>query len=774
MLNSSLTQSYLNSSNTHFENLTITIGGSLVMRNSKLVQSGSNNSIILLGTGQLSLSNSSSLNLGGTGKMSLYNTSAAIFSASIFFDGDIAVKGNATLSANQTSDLAPVNITSTSYSSFVLNSSTLQPSGPRVQLGGNRFLASNAFLSFSNSPGISLTAVTTTISDSQVQTTNVKNIILGNSTFLANNSFLSFSNSTRISLTAVTTTISDSQVQTTNATNIIVGNSTSSISSTQISRSIVKVSGPKSAYLNLYGLSSLSLLNSSVSDVLATSFTANSTIALQGGTVSILNSSILSSARGLYGFSPVTKSNTYVSASSNLNIVNSHLEIGQSDLPGIYTRGLFGLYSQRNITVLGSTLRSVASNTNISLSATVPNSPNSVQYMTLNYTTIETANSLALASLSLASTYALIMDHAKINVVNATPFFINAVRLWAIDSNLTTPLAFGNTSSKTPQILGSGFLYNTTTFGVSYAAGSSGSYAIYGWLLTHVFFQSNSQSSPNATITVLDPKTGSVVYTSPTDVNGLTKVAILIKSQSAAGTFSRFISIGSYTLPSYVVQASSGSLTSPQAPVYVNGSALALGSLSTNYNSRVSLKLGDATELSTVNPTQLGLSNASAIYNLVAVTTLIGPSRISPFFAGNQPLVTIISNAYPIFKGNNLGNNFTKSEIDFQTVGVPGYTFYFTAIAPKNTSINGFQVKVDGLNVATREQTNATDYFVSFSVPSGFHSIQLIYVPQSAPQDINQLPSFYPDRLTIIAVVIIAVVGTAFLIFHARRSEKST
>ncbi len=128
----------------------------------------------------------------------------------------------------------------------------------------------------------------------------------------------------------------------------------------------------------------------------------------------------------------------------------------------------------------------------------------------------------------------------------------------------------------------------------------------------------------------------------------------------------------------------------------------------------------------------------------------------------------IYTNSYPL----NFVNNASYSELDFNTVGSVGTNYTFVLIYPANFTTAPLTVSVDQLPLKDVKITsNATYYFATFSIPSGYHEVALSYVSPNSNYIYQVNPILNPSASVIAAVVLLLIVGTVFIFYYVRRQN---
>ncbi|MHB8567559.1 MAG: hypothetical protein ACYC7D_13845 [Nitrososphaerales archaeon] len=670
----------------HIGNLNITGTGSLTLINSSLLigANGSSSNMTVGYYGELSLVNSI-LNLNGS-QLFVVGNSSMIMSNSSLLNGALTLNNNANFIANQGSLLEPTR-------------------------------------------SISQALVNIEISNSELITNNSA-FLHGNSLTATSSKFF-FNNAPRVALAGQTSSITSCQFSVNNVTSFQIGNALSQNSSTTLSSSSISDNGYLNSTLILTGTYYLNIANTSISNLVGTFQNGGSFVTLQGGNVSLSNSSITSSALGYIGYSSASTSSFNVSSTTAI-ITNTKIFTGQLTKPGVFrfSNDLF-YASNGNFTIANSYLGLTAQSTNLTFDAFAPAT---TQFIVLKNTFINTEQSPG--TVSFQSSYGIALYQSRIDANNSA-FSMRTYSLTAVNSNVTTNLVFGNGVQ-------TGALYNTTSYAVKTVPG--GSLSQYGWLLVHLISKNKGLPVANATINVIDTIAGSLDYTSTTNSSGWAKIAAILTEVNSSSSMQR---------STYIVSAYNGTLRSPQALVASNNTFYA------------NLVLGGIGNFTGFNIQNLSSYNIANIYNIANLSYAVYPQRYS--FGQYVPYISILSNAVPL----GYYNNFSNSEIDFQTAGTPGYTFYFTVIYPKNLTTVPFTIRSDGVVISSSLRSNATHYFASFSVGSGDHKFSMSYIPVNGFYNTQQYPFFFPGSSTVLAVVLLAIIGSAFLAFYVLRSERT-
>ena len=488
-------------------------------------------------------------------------------------------------------------------------------------------------------------------------------------------------------------------------------------SSVTLINSRITASGTTSQLVSLTG-TSLSIVGSSITDLVNSTSLTTSSLVLNGGEVSIFQSSLLSSNAGSYGFPPVSISKLFINASLSLVINQSTLIAGQATTA---SRGLYGtssmqLSSTANITILSSTLESLAQGEcKLLLSA---NSPITVaHYISLNQTLLEEQQNPG--NITIESNNDLLMSGATIHAKQAG-LAIRAYSMIAIDSNITVLQSIGTS-------VGTIYAHNSTFEGFSLLQGVS-SYLIYQDMSVKVVTPVNSGSVADAAVSAIDPTTGETDYSTVTNANGLATISAIVQSENSTG-------ITNHT-SGYIIQAYSGGQSSNQLLVLPAGGSYA--SLTVSGTSQYSFSIQQNYLLGSFGPIQS---------------------------------IGIVSNSYPL----GFFYNATHSELDFRTVGNNGYNFTYTVFYPTNMSSIPMGAKVDGFPVAvSNRNVNSSYSSASFTIPSGSHQIALTFASPNGFFLYQTYPYFFPGPTTIISLVILVLLSIILLSFYIKRRKNTT
>ncbi|MHB8700005.1 MAG: hypothetical protein ACYC7D_03195 [Nitrososphaerales archaeon] len=687
---------------THSGNLLFENSASLMMINSTLTQVGNRSispnvaatgSVLLTGASSLSLLGSTVKFLNGSSSLQLLDNSNLTISKSEIISANVSESNNATIAIRE--------------------NSLIDIYGLQMRNLTNLFLDTSALTCVQNCSSIKALA---------------NRISLSQSTFTSQNTG-------PIYLSGQSTYVSNSQIRVFNSTGMILGGFANN-SITAITGSVVNETGPITENLTLIGFNSLQVANSTIANQVTTLANANATLNFVGGNVSLIRSSIISSARGFYGYSTFTSSTFSTDSSSNLEVNQSQISAGQvAGQYGVYSFSKISLASQGNIDIIGSYLQSEASESaNFTIQTKTP--ATTLHYVSMNDTTFETNNSPG--SVTILSNYELFLDQSKIDA-NDSEFNIGTYVFTAYNSNITASLSFGKS-------IGVGNLYNTTTRSIS-----GNSFSNYGWFSAQVV-PGGQACMPgcvsNANITLFDPVTGQADYFATTNSSGFARIPIML-SQST--------SQGERNWPYYIVEVDKGDLRSRQ--IAVNTSLSSLFSLPLGTNSSSNGLFGQCISNS-VEPVISCASNSTNYINFGIQYGYLKPTTY----------LGILSNAFPVA----LYNNATVSEFDFRTLGSSGYNFNISVLYATNFTSVTPTIQVDGKSVqSTVSQYNSTYTEDVFSIPSGPHSITFSYDSPSGFFVYQVYPQFYPASTTILVVILLAVVASVFLIYYVRNSDRS-
>jgi hypothetical protein len=368
------------------------------------------------------------------------------------------------------------------------------------------------------------------------------------------------------------------------------------------------------------------------------------------------------------------------------------------------------------MTIEGTQIQSNALNNNtVLLRSSFP--PTFVHNMTLVQDSIQSGPNPS--NVTFSSGYGLLMNRTIVNVVPNSTISVNSYQLTAYDSVVPGNITVGST-------VAFAHLYNTTVNSI--IGLKTGSYQNYEWLFVHVMNNVSSQTNvPGAIVSVLDPNDSSIGYSGVTNSSGWAKISVLQAESNSSSSVNRTY---------YVVQAQSGGLLSNEAY------------LTTNNTSYVTLLL---------NPASGGTKNLN-YFSYVLQYTIGVPTAY----------MGIYTNSYPL----NFINNASFSELDFSTVGGTGTNYTFVLVYPANFTSAPLSVYVDQIPVKNvRINSNASYYFATFSVPSGYHKVVLSYVAQNSHFDYSVNPILNPGLSVILAVILLLIVGVIFIFYYVRRQN---
>ncbi len=691
------------------------------MVNSSLVQEVVNatpSDLVLAGLATLSMTGST-LNLDGIGQLQISANSSVSMVTSGVVNSSIIVSNAGSLSATSTSILDLNG----------LNSSSIGP----IKFTSSRI--SVAPQSFTFHSGITVVPVKE----------RGDAIIQGDSTLDLNQTTFQADNTTDVLLNCPSTLILDSQIQNSNISNFAIGYSTLSngqtsivnskiqsaltvnvtvgapgpSSTTEISSSTILFSSAASQNALVYGTEVLTVSGSSVISLVGSTTRSLGSLALVGGAVFIIQSVVQASDFDYYGYTPLSTSSLVINSTLYFDVISSKLISGQSSQTGIYETAHITVNAGTNMTVEGSLIQSESlGNSSITLRSSQPN--NILHNATMAQDVIQTGPNPS--NITFSSGYGLLFNRTQIITNINSTISVNTYQLISYDSVIPANITVGRS-------IAFAYLYNTTVVGV--VGLKTGTYQNYEYLFVKVDASPSSQSPASfAKVVLLNSTSGSVAYEGETNASGWAKFTVL---QSVVN------STASVTPIHYVVQASSGSSTSNQ--VY----------FSSNATSDLNLAL---------SPSVSGSSSQLGYYTYPIV-----------FGAGSpQSYIGIRSNAYPL----NFVNNASFSELDFNTIGLPGPNYTFTIVYPANFTNSPLTVKVDQIPLTKVKITsNATYYFASFSIPAGVHQVTLTYYSPNGSYNTTTNPILNPSAVVIAATVLILLFGTVFIIYYVRRQSRS-
>ena len=322
----------------HSGSITFNGSASLSMINSSLVQEVVNatpSDFILAGFSVLDMVNST-LNLGGIGALEVTGNSSVGMVTSGLVNSSIVMSNVGNLDVNNTSILSLDGLNSTSLGTvdFVSSRISLAPQsftfvsgttlvpikerGDAILQGNTTFELNQAVFEADNSSAVLLNSAHILVLGSQIMNSNISNFAIGNST-----------------LPNAQTTIVNSNIQSALTTNVTVG-APGPLSTTEISSSTVLFSNSGSVSAAIYGTRVLTLSNSTVTSLVSATTRSLGSLALVGGSVSILQSTVQSSDFEFYGYSPVSTSSLVINSTLFFNLISSKLISGEGTQTGIY------------------------------------------------------------------------------------------------------------------------------------------------------------------------------------------------------------------------------------------------------------------------------------------------------------------------------------------------------------------------------------------------------------------------------------------------------
>ena len=677
--------------------------------------------------------------MSGTGALIITGNSSAAFSSSELINGSLALSNSAVFSSNGTSSLSLLDLSTTNLAAFVANTTTISIlSGGNASVTGLKFALFGSSLSTQNSKSALFDAGIDEMQGSTFLDSNISRLSIGNfsqittiySSTLTNTNVANFSLGDTANYTSTSViSVYGSAIRNSNVSFMSIGasgpSSVTSINSTSISSAEFSSLG----VLKIFGGNSLDIVNSSITEQTTSQTSSKASIFVSGGGVNLNKSSIVASDGAAFGYSSLT-SNSILSISSadNLNVSLSQLIAGRTQSFGAYGSSNLELNSLGNTSVIGSLLQSEASNSaNISVYARNPVTV--LHSLSFIGSTLETDSSPGYTTIG--SNYATTLNSTRI-LTNGSSFALDTYTLFAYNSNLPIALTVGGSN------IGVAQLYNTTTLG-PIAVLKGGIFYSYGWLYTQVLSIPSSGSNAtlpvsNSQVNVITPVGGTIVSTAITNSSGWTRIPLLLRvinSTMAAN------------MSAYVVQASSGGLRSNQQYAAITN---------TQY---LHLYLGPMPTVSNYTTAKLNYFTYPLQYGIGQPTTYLG----------------IYTNAYPV----QFVNNATWSEIDFQTVGTSGYDFVFTVIYPANLTTAPLSIRVDGIPIQNVQTvSNSTYKFDTFSISASSHKIALIYTAPNGQYLYQQYPNFNPGIDVILIVILLGVVGFAFMMSHMWRQQRKT
>ena len=437
------------------------------MVNSTLTQNGNatGSSIILNGSARVSLVSSSLSFTNGPNSLAiLQGASLAVSQRSSIVGPRILVGDGGVLTANESSVLDPQSLVAGGTSTVVLNSTTLALQTVTSAVTSTTTAASSS--SSSTSAGRGSTSVTTSSTSSTAGPAAAGTLVIRGYKLLIDNSVVSLAYSTNTSLSALQTVVLGSKISSFGVIGMQVGNSTVASSNTIIGASTFAVENSLSTTLTFYGLGQLQVVNSNIMNYVSSQGPhPTSKLLFQGGAVSIVASSILSSSRELYGFAPVSRSNLNVSATSNLLVSQSQLTSGATKDPGTFNVSALQMRSQTNATIQQSEVQSLSSYPSIQIGAT---SPSALNTLTISQSTLTTQNGTGTVDLS--SGRGIVLSETKViapgSILSAFADELDAYNSRLEVANVTAGLVFGTSVQQ-------GNLYNVTISGCSSPIGAS-------------------------------------------------------------------------------------------------------------------------------------------------------------------------------------------------------------------------------------------------------------------------------------------------------------
>ena len=661
------------------------------------------------------------------------------------------------LSSTVTVAVELTNVSCTEYGSVLVSGSgsiTLVNSS-LVLVGGGNYAQLNLTQS------AKLVLVSSSISNASISLTGQSNLTANSGSLLTLENFKSYIPSV-VALTSTKLVDNDRFVNLSSSTINVVDSTFAfstpralSFSANSLSILNSSIDSTNSSSLTFNGNSSLRISQTSIASILDTSLSnavSSESISLSGGNVSIVSSNILSSGIAPSGYPPAGDSTINVTAAQVGSISSSNLTAGNTNEPITFKTSKLLVDSLRNsLTITNSFLQSLSKSPTIALSANSP--PDS--YLNIDQSTLEMQNATGLIQLSASYSVRLAgskLDGSQSTLQVLTEFLLSNDSTIS-DRNVTQDLSFGFG-------LESGTFYNTTFKQCSKlvqsclsVATQGGSYYIYGLMQVHVTSQSGSLSVANASVTAIDSRTGRSTYIASTNASGWAEMEPLLV-QATFGT--------SFSIGSYIIQAAGGGELSAQEQVSSNQSIIAELSLYGNVSSLLNSNLATQSQLNISS--SYGLSQYSFLFNppnTYKLGTYIGSEYL--------PYITIMSNAVPL----NYKNNASFSEIDFSTFGDSGGSFYFVVIYPNNFTSRPLALRVDGgYQSGVKVQSNSSDYFSIFSIPSGVHRIALVFNLRSGNSIPVDYPNSYPTSDVLITAGLLAVAAAiAISVYEVRRQK---
>lgn len=702
----------------HFGTISINGTGSLTMVNSSLVQEVVNatpSDLNLSDYAQLTMT-SSTLNMGGIGSLLISDNASATLTTSGLVNSSVVLSNVGVLSANSTSFLDLNGFNSTSVAPLLFSDSTID-----VASQSFTFLAGTTIVPVTETGIVDINANSSLgLIGSTFQAANTSLVEMNTQDTLVSNSHISNYNIGNFtlgnsSLYDSQTTIENSQISSSLTSNVTIG-SPEQNSTTEIFSSTIFVSNQYTQNATVYGTAALTIDNSTVEAVVGSTIEAFGTLYLYGGVVSILGSTVASSTYDYYGYAALAASNLDINSTYYFQIISSNLVSGQNGQSGVFADSHLILNSGANMTVSGTTITSKAlTNNSVIMRAAYP--PNFVHNMTLTQDTITSGPNPS--NITFSSGYGLLLNRTTINAVTNSSIAVNTYQLTSYDSIIPGNITVGSS-------VAFAYLYNTTV--VDVVGLKTGTYQNFEWLFVHVVNNATGQTPVSgAIISLIDPNDTAIDYTGSTNSSGWAKISVLQAESNASNSINQTY---------YVAQAEAGGFLSNQAYV------------STNNTSYVTLLLEpNSTDQSYLN------------YFSYVLQDQVG---IPVAYIG------IYTNSYPL----NFINNDSFSQLDFNTIGPVGANYAFVLTYPENFTTAQLTVLVDGVPLKDVKFTsNATYYFASFSIPSGYHTVVLTYYAPNSNSIYSQNPILSPSASVIATVILLLVVGTVFIFYYVKRQN---
>lgn len=703
----------------HYGTVIINGSGSLTMVNSSLVQEVVNatpSDLNLSDYAQLSMT-SSTVNLGGIGSLLIGDNASVSLATSGLVNGTVVLSNFGNLTASSSSFVNLNGLNSTSIASLLISNSTVD-------------VTSQSFIFYLGTTEIPVTengAVNVTgnssleLDDSTLQASNTTLVGLNTLDTLILDSTVSNYNITDFSLGNSSlydsqTTIEDSQISSSLTANVTIG-SPEANSTTEVFSSSVLMSDAYTQNVFIYGTAALTVDNSTVGAAIGSTIEAFGTLLLYGGIISILGSHIYSSAYDYYGYSSVAASNLVINSTLFFQIVSSTLLSGQGSQFGLFADSHMILNSGANMTISGTTIESNAlTNNTVLLRSSYP--PNFIHNMTLTKDSIISGPNPS--NITLSSGYGLLVNGTTVATNENSTLSVDTYQLTSYNSELPGNITVGST-------VAFAYLYNTTVNNV--VGLKTGTYQNFQWLFVNVVTSSSSGSPVSgAIVSLVDPNDTSIDYTGTTNSSGWAKISVLHAESNASNAVNQTY---------YVAQAQQGGMLSNEAYITTNNTSFATLILDSNSTSEVDLN-----------------------YFSYALQYL-----------GGMPVsyIGIYTNSYPL----DFVNNATYSQLDFDTVGAVGSNYSFVLVYPDNFTTSPLSVTIDQVPLTDVKVTsNATYYFASFSIPSGYHEVALSYIsPNSGGSIFSQSPILNPSFSVIAAVMLLLIVGTVFIFYYVKRQN---